>query len=306
MRRLTKEGLLVSQGAGRRRRIRLSEGRSRARTLRVLVLLYEDSDKKRDYLVELIHRLHDVGHAATFATKTMRDLGMDLNRIVRYVSAEDADAWIVEAGPRDVLEWFSRHAIPAFALFGRSRELPLASIAPKKAEVYAEVVDRLIGMGHRRIVSLVREDRRKPIPAFVDRIFLEQLSNHGIQTGAYNLPDWEDSPEGLRSLLDSLFRHSPPTAMLLDEPALFFAARDHLARKGIFAPEHVSMVCCDYDPIFEWCRPTIAHIAWDPQPMIRRVVKWSENISRGKDDRRKSASKAWLVKGGTIGPVPVS
>jgi DNA-binding LacI/PurR family transcriptional regulator len=306
MRRLAKEGLLVSQGPGRRRRIVLSKGLTRARTLRVMILLYENSDKKRDYLVELFHRLQEAGSSVAFAAKTMRDLGMDVKRIARFASAQEADAWVVVAGPRDVLEWFSQQAKPAFALFGRSKEVPLAATAPKKGDAYADLVKRLVGMGHRSIVSVVREDRRKPTPAFVDRLFLEQLGSHGIQTGPYNLPDWEDSPEGLVNLLDSLFQHTPPTALLLDEPALFFAARDHLARKGIIAPEHVSLVCCDHDAIFEWCRPSIAHIAWDVFPLIRRVVKWAENISRGKDDRRKSTSEAWLVVGGTIGPMPAS
>jgi hypothetical protein len=46
------------------------------------------------------------------------------------------------------------------------------------------------------------------------------------------------------------------------------------------------------------------HITWDCNPIINRVVKWADNISRGKDDRRKTSSKARLVLGGTIGPVP--
>lgn len=75
---------------------------------------------------------------------------------------------------------------------------------------YAEVVERLVNLGHRRIVNLVREERRKPTPGFLDRFFLEQLRNHGIQTGPYHLPDWEDTPEGLQHLLDSLFQHTPP------------------------------------------------------------------------------------------------
>jgi hypothetical protein len=70
------------------------------------------------------------------------------------------------------------------------------------------------------------------------------------------------------------------------------------------APAHVSLVCTDANPSFEWCRPTIAHIAWDSNPVINRVVKWAANVSRGKDDRRKTTSLARFVDGGTIGPVP--
>ena len=46
MQRLAKEGLLVSPGAGSRRRIVLSEGMTRPRALRVMILLYEETDRK--------------------------------------------------------------------------------------------------------------------------------------------------------------------------------------------------------------------------------------------------------------------
>jgi len=304
MQLLAREGLLVSQGPGKKRRIVLSSGTTLARPLHVKILLYERSDRKSDYLVELLHLLKSAGHEAAFAANTMRGMDMRLTRITNFVEGTEADAWVVVAGPRDVLNWFAEQKAPAFALFGRSKEVPMAASALSKEDAYSEVVKQLVGMGHRRIVSLVREERRKPTPGFTDRFFLEQLREHGIQTGPYNLPDWDDTPEGLQILLDSLFKHTPPTAMLLDEPALFHAAKDHLARKGCLAPEDVSLVCCDSDPTFDWYRPTITHIGWNASPLIKRVVKWTNNISRGKDDRRKTGIKAKLISGGTIGPVP--
>jgi DNA-binding LacI/PurR family transcriptional regulator len=78
----------------------------------------------------------------------------------------------------------------------------------------------------------------------------------------------------------------------------------HLSRLRLSAPADVSLACTDMSDAFEWCHPSIAHVAWDPRPVINRVVKWAENIGRGKDDRRKIASKVRLVFGGTIGPVP--
>lgn len=304
LQRLTKKGLLVSQGPGRRRKIQVTEGVTRRRSLRIAILLYEPSDRKTDYLVELVRQLQKAGHNAAFLEKTMHDFGMNVNRIARHVSTAEADAWVVIAGPRDVLEWFSRLSTPTFALFGRFRQVNLPGTGPMKNNAIIELVHRLVKWGHRRIVNIVRQDHRKPLPGTLDHLFLDELEKHGIQTGAYNLPDWHDSPSGLQRLLDMLFQHTPPTALLLDEPSMFIAARDHLARNGIVAPRDVSLVCFDHDQIFDWCIPVITHIAWEPKPLIRRVVKWADHISRGKDDRRVSGIDAKLVLGGTIGPVP--
>ncbi len=73
---------------------------------------------------------------------------------------------------------------------------------------------------------------------------------------------------------------------------------------GILTPEHISLICTDPGPVFEWELPPVTHMTWDHQPLIRRVVKWADNISRGKGDRRKNIVNAKLVLGGTMGPAP--
>jgi hypothetical protein len=85
---------------------------------------------------------------------------------------------------------------------------------------------------------------------------------------------------------------------------LFHAAKDHLARRGLLAPEHVSLICDDPDLTFGWCEPTIAHIAWDHRPIVRRVLHWAGNVARGRTDHRQSFTLARFVEGGTVGPVP--
>ncbi len=93
--------------------------------------------------------------------------------------------------------------------------------------------------------------------------------------------------------------------MVIDGPVLFNAVRSYLGNHGILVPDHVSLICTDPDPTFMWCLPAVTHMDWDSRPLIRRVVKWVDNISKGKDDRRKTSTKAKLILGGTMGPVPV-
>jgi len=304
MRRLSVEGLLVSQGAGQRRRINLEGGAKKGRTLRVVILLYEVSDQMTSYLVELVHRLQSAGHQAVFSTKSMLDLDMDTKRIARFVEATQADAWVVISGPRDVLKWFEAKAIPTFALFGHSMRIPLASAGPKKAGALEELVDKLVDFGHQRIVMVVREDRRKPELGLLESLFLKRLEAHGIRTGSYNMPDWEDHAEAFSRMIDSLFHVTPPTALIIGDPMLLFPVVQHLASRGISAPAQVSLACTDARPGFSWCNPSITHIAWDPEYVVKRVGGWAKNISLGKQDLRKGVTNARLIEGGTIGPAP--
>lgn len=300
---LEAEGVLVAQGRGRGRGI-AKPSKTKSQKLRVKVLLYEKNAIRSHFLVELLYRLREAGHEAHFALKTMRELGMNTGRIARYVETVEADAWIVLAGPRDVLDWFAQRPYPAFALFGRLMHVPLASISASKVDAMRELVGRLVAMGHQRIVLVSREDRRKPTAGYFEQRFLEALEGHGIGTSSYNLPDWGDRPEELHRVLKSLFQHTPPTAMIIDEPSVFFAVMQQLARLGINAPDQISLACTDHDPNFEWCRPKITHFHWESAALIKRMMEWVHDISLGKNDRRKSSIKAKLHAGGTIGPVP--
>ncbi len=301
MRRLAGEQMLVSEGAGRRRRIVLPNGGLRKRELRVRILLYDRDDLSHVHNVALLDRLHQAGFPANHAVKTLEDLGMDVAQVARFVEKTEADAWIVSAGSREVLEWFSAQDVPAIALFGRFTGLPIACASPRVAPAMVTSVRRLAELGHRRIVMLVPTERRKPFPALFERLFFEELEALGLPTGSYNLPDWDHHADGLRACLDSLFQHTPPTAIICQETRIFVATQQHLARKGIHAPENISLISCDWDPSFSWCQLAIAHYRWDYEPIVRQVVRWVEGVARGKNNRRQVLFNGGFVEGGTIG-----
>jgi len=165
-----------------------------------------------------------------------------------------------------------------------------------------EAVRRLVDYGHRRIVMLTREDRRKPRPALFEQNFLDELARHGIATSAYHLPDWKEDAEGLHTCLEMLFGHTPPTAIIFADPDFYHAVHHFLARRRMAVPEDISLVYNDPDPGFAWCRPQVVHFRWGFSHLIRRVLRWADNIDRGKEDKRQTLFDAEYVEGGTIGP----
>lgn len=301
LRQLEARGLLLSQGAGRRRAIRTGE-RPQRRMLRVALLVSDNSDLGLDYMVELRHRLLKAGHAVQIAPRTIVDLRDDSGRLVAMARSTQADAWIVVGGSRKILQWFAGRTEPAFALFGRRGGLPLAAAGPDKPSTYAAATRELIRLGHKRIVLMVRPRRRLPEPGAPEKAFLAELAAHGLAVGDYNLPAWEESPKDFHRCLEELFRVTPPTAMIIDETEFFFATQQFLSGRGLRVPEDVSLIATDPDPTFHWCRPSIAHITWDSSPLVQHIVRWAANVSGGRDDRRQTLTKAEFVVGGTIGP----
>ncbi len=301
LRQLEREGVLVAQGVGRQRRIVTTMQAGAVRPLRVAILVTDDQNA--DYLIELRHLLELAGHFPFNTNQTLVDLGMDAGRVARFVSRIEADAWVIVAGSLEILDWFSRQPQPAFAMFGRREGLPIAATGPDKASAFAAATRQLIGLGHRRISLLCRQQRRLPQPGFPERAFLDELAAHGIPSGSYNLPEWQESKEGFGVLLDSLFSVTPPTALILDEAFLFNAALYHVIGRKLRVPHDVSLICTDTDPTFDWCQPSVAHIRWDTRPVLRRIVRWAANVSRGIEDLRQTLTPSEFVPGGTLGPV---
>lgn len=299
---LEAEGVLIPQGDRRSRRIEKARV-SRERSWNIEILLYEESDRKLDYLLEIEYKLQRAGHASTFSSKTLTGMRMDVGRVARYVEGAGADAWVVVGGNREVLEYFADRPEPAYALFGRQNSVSIPGSVIDNAATLVGAVERLIALGHRRIVTLTREERRKPSPGLFERLFLETLSRHGIPSGAYNLPDWDEGPGGLQRCLDALYGVTPPTALILAEPHLLLAAQMHLARRGILSPRDVSMLSCDSDTAFRAFDPMIAHVRWDAAPLVRNVTRWASQIRQHKQPRRKSVIESEFIEGGTIGPV---
>ncbi|MCH7226825.1 substrate-binding domain-containing protein [Haloferula sp. A504] len=304
LRELEHAGVLHAQGPGRGRAIGSGVHPAGQRRFRVTVLAGDAADRNSPIIYQLVRALQDAGHLAGVAGKTLAGMNDKPGRVARFVEQSATDAWVVMCATRPVLEWFAQGPRPAFALAGRANRIALPSVAPDKLTPMRAALRHLVELGHRRIVLMSRPIRRIPDPGLTERTFLNELEAQGVVTGRYNLPDWTEGVEGYQAGLRSLFRTTPPTAMLLDEALFVVPTLQFCMANGLRIPQDVSLISTDPDPAFMWSHPPISHIRWDLKPMIRRIVRWADKASRGQEDPRKSLTKGSFVEGATIGPVP--
>jgi DNA-binding LacI/PurR family transcriptional regulator len=150
----------------------------------------------------------------------------------------------------------------------------------------------------------VRRERRLPEPGLSEQAFLNELKACGLPVGDYNLPDWEETNEGLATVLESLFGVTPPTALLIDEPDLYVAVQHILGTHGIWAPQQVSLICSETHALFKWSTPTISHMRWDEERVVPRITRWASALSRGRRDVTQTLLPNEFVPGDSIGPAP--
>jgi DNA-binding LacI/PurR family transcriptional regulator len=304
LKQLEQEGWLEYQGSRRGRKINLQPRASGKGKMRISILLVNTLDRHDALVLELVSALENDGHSAKFASRTLDEMKNSVQQIARLVEDTAADAWIMYSAARDVLQWFADSGLPSFALAGRANRIAIPSIAPDKITPLRIAIAKLVGLGHHRIAMLCRPIRRIPEPGLFERAFLEEMEGLGINTGKYNLPDWEENIGDFHRMLDSLFATSPPTVLFIDEAPFVTATLQFCMRRGLDVPKDLSLLCTDSDPSFAWCQPSIAHISWQSRPIVKRIVQWADNIAREKKDQQKGFSKAELIEGGTIGPAP--
>lgn len=300
LRQLEKTGLLLAQGAGRKRLIN-TRHRNTSRAVRIAILLNDhELDEKIKLVIEIKHALIAAGHTLITLPKSLTTLRFDPKLVAQLVRKTEADAWIILAGSRGVLEWFASQPVPAFAVFGNRVGIKIPSVSPNKPPVISEATRHLISLGHRRIVLLARRAVRLPQPTAGLAAYLDTLREHGLQPSEFNLPDWEETNAGFHECLRSLFKATPPTALIVDEVTYFVATMQFLLLHGLRVPADVSLISTDDDVALSHCDPPVACIRWDMSPIIRRIVNWAANASIGKQDFTQTLTPAEFVLGGTL------
>lgn len=305
---LEREGGLKASEAGKPREIvrRVRDGGGE-RKLRVAILLHEklerDNAQTQELILSIKLRLESVGHICVIGEQSIVSLGNNVCRVAEMVKAMGADAWIVYAGTREVLEWFAGERIRVLAIGGRALGLPIAWTRSEVERAMGAAIRKLVGLGHRRIVLICSGLWRKPTTSLAALAFLEGLEASGVAVSSYNLPDWEETAEGFEELLNSLFFATPPSAMVVTEPSYAVALLIFLASRGIRVPRDVSLVSIIPDPGLCLVRPLAAHFEWPIPEHIERAFNWIEAVAMGREDRDVTVYHAKFRRGGTIAPV---
>ena len=121
-----------------------------------------------------IQSLEVAGHEVFFCKKSQMEIKHDVHRMTRQLAEIPADAWIVEAGSRPLLEWCSTQPTPCLALYGRTGNLLLARTGPDTLPAHRAAMRHLLALGHRRIVLIVSEARRRPTPGISETLFVSR------------------------------------------------------------------------------------------------------------------------------------
>ncbi len=304
---LEKSGELKCQGAGRYRKILKlrTDGLRKDGPLRVAILLRlpleQQNAMSQSLMQKLIREIAQAGHYGFIAEKYVKQPGVDGMLLANLVEASRADAWIAYSPGYEVLAWFVSHGVPIMTIGGHPFGLTLPCARSDLTRAMSDAVDTLVSLKHRRIVLITTEKWLKPKLNGSALSFCAPMERHGLSVTDYNLPDWPKTAEGLESLLESLFQTTPPTALLILEPAWTVATLAFLLRRGLRVPEDVSIIAMLDDPVLKLWRPPLAHFRWSTTHHIHHALKWLQSLVDRSEPPGLKNFPVTFVPGGTVG-----
>ncbi len=305
---LAGEGWLEEGGQGRPRKVASRSQASMEGGLRIGLLLELPLNEEVAFIqylyLSIMQELERAGHAYVVITcsKSPKSKRLDRKRIRKKIETTHADAWIVGSVDRDMLEWLAKRQEPVLALGGRCEGLPVACCYADLTAPMSEAVDALANAGHTRCVMIAASWRRKPEPGPTPAAFIRRMTERaGGVSLSFHLPEWDDTPEGLERILESLFRVTPPTAIITLDPSHCVAVLMFLGNRGLSVPRDVSIICTCPDPYLAFSTTKLSYFDWPLDQQVKHTLKWIGEVSRGHQTRGIKVLHARFVRGGGIG-----
>lgn len=305
--KLVEEGWLVNPGHGRRLTLGaawLNTAASAPKTV-VRLMLHESHETEAADVRELLERLRrgvaQRGGRLEFCEKTQARMGHDREKILRCMEAHPDDLWIVVAARRELLEALSKRRLRVLALGGSFDGVPVPGVAHDAMPWMRDLVRKLVGARHSRIVHVCSPTLHRGRGADA---FEQAMTEAGLPTGPYHLPEWDGHPESFPALLRELFRVTPPTALILTHAYQLCASYAFLSQNGLRVPTEVSLAVMETDPVFVGMQPAPAIMTKDWDGLLRSMMRW---IFRGGPSHAEFGQiyvKAPLLQGGTLAPAP--
>jgi DNA-binding LacI/PurR family transcriptional regulator len=134
-----------------------------------------------------------------------------------------------------------------------------------------QVVDHLVGLGHRRIAHVdggtgrIAADRR--------RGYEQAMRRHGLQEWIDAVPGGRNEEEGMRAGEQLLSGDRLPTAVAAFNDHCAIGVLDRLVRAGVDVPGTVSLAGYDNSPISQLAHLNLTSVSQEPQEQARLAVR---------------------------------
>ena len=289
LRRMEDEGILEVT-PGRRRRIRMSIGRTPAPTRRAAIaylcpeprLELPGYDFRATSLIESdLHRHEAEFQVVCRPSVFSRSPEIALQNLVQEYAV---DCWILQRSTIKTQKWFEINNVPVVLAGSAFAGVQLPHVDLDNAAVCRHAVGRLVATGRRQLCYLADDVIRAG----------DLRSQEGFLNGLLAAPDADGrivltagTTEAVRQKVSALMASvHPPDGFLVDRSRQAYTVLGHILQSGLKVPGDVSIICRTESVDFPAMVPSIAHYSRNLGNVAKRIAELALKCARGEPVER--------------------
>ena len=274
---LEAEGLLERSGSRGERRVFQPSAQDALASKRVRLLQNGSPACNQGEQIRMLQVVSDLLQemGATFSVITRQACfsGRPERALARLVADCPADLWIVHLSTRAMQRWFANQGHPCLVLGSSWEETGLSSLDVDYSALCRHAAGMLLGRGHRQLAVLYPESPRRGDSNGLEA-FREAVDSSPTQGAHCRMYAHQPGIDGICRAVDSILRQQPmPDGWLVFGADTYFTVFSHLFRKGVSVGDRISLICRNYDPMFDALTPGVAHYRRDSQQSRRYLSR---------------------------------
>ncbi len=196
------------------------------------------------------------------------------NALQTLTRERPSSVWMLNRVSKMVQQWFADRALPVLVNGTCHEGIRLPSVGTDYRAVCSHARHMLARAGYRTIMMI--SSRAAPAAGDMESehaVFSEQQGDPAVTPNCRSLHFDGDRNLLARTLDTCLHNADRPLAFLCFHPIHAVAALCHLRQRGCDVPGDVGVLSREYDPVFAWTTPTIAHYRMDIERMARKFAR---------------------------------
>lgn len=237
---------------------------------------------------------------------------LDRPEAVRYLAESMVEAIVIWGGgmiPRATLEeqrFFETvfRSIPTVCISSDLTEAGIPAVDVDRRAIMKEIVDRLVGAGHRRILFIADTRAKSGTTAQKVKGYIEAMEGHGLKPRLFHSPGNQLAVyERTKAILEQ-----GPTAVVAERTEIALGFASGCLHHGVRIPEELSIVGYDNTAYAEGFTPRITTVGPDAGEMADVVARLLLQRLESKEEEGVNLDASFVLvphrwkEGGSIAP----
>ncbi len=235
----------------------------------------------KNVIDNLSQRLYQKGWSIETTHCEINNTSELIERLDLLKTGRSRARWLLISPQPDAVKWAEQNKVRSVAMGGAVLQSTFPSIGTPIKQLTKQACQRLLSLGHTRIITLIPNNRSSLINDLSINIGSVFKTFGAIFSQNYSLPELAPGVTELWDQLEKSFKITPPTALIVDGFHEYSTVLSFCLEKGLRIPQDLSVIILSHNHDDLQLRPKPAHFLVPVEKMVNQLARWIEDYPTG-------------------------